>query len=73
MQLDLSEDQQSLMQALESVIGRSGEVVGIYDKLSPVTTTPDYTSFEDGITPGDEPCVFDAPHRFDGAIGGKFR
>jgi predicted amidohydrolase len=41
------------------VIGRSGEIVGIYDKIHPVTTTPDYTDFETGTSPGGEPCVFD--------------
>jgi predicted amidohydrolase len=41
------------------VIDRSGEILGSYDKLSPVTTTSDYTDFEDGVTPGSEPRVFD--------------
>jgi beta-ureidopropionase len=41
------------------VLGRTGEVVGIYDKIHPVTSTPDYTSLEQGITPGREPVVFE--------------
>ncbi|HLK60154.1 MAG TPA: carbon-nitrogen hydrolase family protein, partial [Chthonomonadaceae bacterium] len=41
------------------VIDRSGDILGIYDKIHPVTTSPDYTVFEDGISPGKEPCVFD--------------
>jgi len=31
---------------------RAGAVCGIYDKASPVTTSADYTVFEDGVTPG---------------------
>jgi len=30
------------------VIGRDGDIVGIYDKVHPVTSTPDYTEFEGG-------------------------
>lgn len=41
------------------IIGRSGEVVGQYDKLHPVTTSPDYTVFESGISPGADLPVFD--------------
>lgn len=41
------------------VIGRSGDVVGVYDKIHPVTTSHDYTVFEDGVTPGEEAKVFD--------------
>lgn len=31
---------------------RAGAVQGIYDKACPVTTSADYTVFEDGVTPG---------------------
>ncbi len=41
------------------VIGRSGEIVGIYDKLQPVTSSPQYTEFEGGIAPGRDLPVFD--------------
>ena len=41
------------------VLDRSGEILGIYDKIHPVTTSPDYTVFEDGIMPGGEPPVLD--------------
>ncbi|MCS7113388.1 MAG: carbon-nitrogen hydrolase family protein [Nitrososphaerota archaeon] len=41
------------------VIGRSGEVIGVYDKVHPVTSTYDYTVFEDGVTPGGDYPVFD--------------
>jgi len=41
------------------VLDRSGQVLGIYDKIHPVTTTPDYTVFEDGIMPAGEPPVLD--------------
>ena len=34
------------------VIDRSGEILGIYDKAQPVTSSSDYTVFEDGVTPG---------------------
>ncbi len=40
------------------VIDRSGEVLGIYDKVQPVTSSSDYTVFEDGVTPGSEVPVF---------------
>jgi len=41
------------------VIDRSGDILGIYDKANPVTTSPDYTVFEEGVFPGGEPPVFD--------------
>ena len=41
------------------VIGRDGDIVGIYDKVHPVTSTPDYTEFEGGVTPGKDYPVFD--------------
>lgn len=41
------------------VIGRSGEIVGVYDKRRPVTSSHDYTSLEDGIVPGTGDGVFD--------------
>ena len=40
------------------VIDRSGEILGIYDKVQPVTTSSDYTVFENGVTPGREIQVF---------------
>lgn len=41
------------------VIDRTGEVLGIYDKAHPVTSSSDYTVFEDGVTPGRDIPVFD--------------
>ena len=41
------------------IIGRRGEIVGIYDKVHPVTTSADYTVIENGLTPGDDLPVFD--------------
>jgi predicted amidohydrolase len=41
------------------VIGRSGEIVGAYDKAHPVTSTSDYTVIEETITPGGGFPVFD--------------
>jgi beta-ureidopropionase len=41
------------------VLDRSGQILGIYDKVHPVTTSPDYTVFESGIMPGGDPPVFD--------------
>lgn len=47
------------------VMDRSGEILGIYDKVHPVTSTSDYTGFEtgplakDGLFPGGDPPVFD--------------
>jgi hypothetical protein len=38
---------------------RSGEITGIYDKVHPVTSMPDYTVFESGTTPGTEAATFD--------------
>jgi predicted amidohydrolase len=34
------------------IFDRAGAVLGIYNKAHPVTTSVDYTSFEDGVTPG---------------------
>ncbi len=41
------------------VVGRSGEIVGIYDKRRPVTSSADYTVLEQGITPGVSDGIFD--------------
>jgi predicted amidohydrolase len=41
------------------IIGRDGSIVGVYHKHCPVTTSADYTVFENGITPGDDIPVFD--------------
>ncbi|MFC1582282.1 carbon-nitrogen hydrolase family protein [Planctomycetota bacterium] len=41
------------------VIDRTGEIVGIYDKVQPVTNTSDFTEVERGIVPGREAQVFD--------------
>jgi len=41
------------------VIDRTGDVAGIYDKVHPVTSSSDYTVFEDGATPGSEIQAFD--------------
>ncbi|MEM3590813.1 MAG: carbon-nitrogen hydrolase family protein [Candidatus Bathyarchaeia archaeon] len=41
------------------IIDRSGEICGIYDKAHPVTSSSDYTVFEDGVMPGREVPVFD--------------
>lgn len=47
------------------VIDRAGDVLGVYDKAHPVTTSPDYTRFEtgplakQGLFPGGGPPVFD--------------
>lgn len=41
------------------VIDRSGDILGIYDKVHPVTTASDYTVFEDGVMPGSSIPVFD--------------
>lgn len=42
------------------LLGREGEIIGIYDKAHPVTTSHDYTVMESGITPGPEDIpVFD--------------
>lgn len=42
-----------------AVIDRKGEMAGIYHKLHPVTSSFDFTQFESGVTPGEEPKVFD--------------
>jgi beta-ureidopropionase len=41
------------------LIDRNGNILGFYDKLHPVTSTSDYTQFEQGITPGSKTPVFD--------------
>lgn len=41
------------------VIDRSGVIVGTYDKMDPVTTSHDYTTFENGVMPGSHAAVFD--------------
>lgn len=41
------------------VFGRDGEIVGTYDKRRPVTSSADYTVFENGVTPGAGDGVFD--------------
>ena len=41
------------------VIDRVGCILGIYDKLHPVTTASNYTHFEQGVTPGSKTPVFD--------------
>lgn len=41
------------------VIGRDGGILGAYHKHCPVTTSHDYTVFEEGITPGGDIPVFD--------------
>ena len=41
------------------ILDRAGQLAGIYDKLCPVTRTPDYTEMEGGITPAAELPVFD--------------
>lgn len=41
------------------VIDRKGQIAGVYEKLHPVTTTMDFTAFEDGTRPGLKPKVFD--------------
>ena len=41
------------------VIGRDGGLVGIYDKMHPVTSSSDYTRMENGVTPGSAAPVFD--------------
>ncbi|NOZ24389.1 MAG: carbon-nitrogen hydrolase family protein [Planctomycetes bacterium] len=41
------------------VIDRAGDILGVYDKAQPVTTSHDYTVFENGVTPGGKPPVFD--------------
>jgi len=41
------------------LIDRRGAILGTYDKTHPVTTSSDYTVFENGVTPGREIPVFD--------------
>jgi beta-ureidopropionase len=41
------------------VIDRTGNIIGFYDKLHPVTSSSDYTQFEQGITPGSQVPIFD--------------
>ena len=41
------------------LIDRAGQIAGIYDKLCPVTRTPDYTGMEGGVNPASELPVFD--------------
>jgi predicted amidohydrolase len=41
------------------ILDRDGQVAGVYDKLCPVTRTPDYTEMEGGITPASKLPVFD--------------
>ena len=41
------------------VLGRSGEIVGVYDKRQPVTSSCDYTVVERGVTPGTSDGIFD--------------
>ena len=41
------------------VIDRTGNILGFYDKMHPVTSTSDYTQFEQGVTPGSITPVFD--------------
>jgi len=40
------------------VIDRAGEVLGIYDKVHPVTSSSDYTVFEGGVAPGSDLPIF---------------
>jgi predicted amidohydrolase len=41
------------------IVDRTGAILGIYDKVHPVTTSCDYTTFEGGIAPAPEAAVFD--------------
>ncbi len=41
------------------ILDRGGEPAGVYHKACPVTTSADYTSLEEGITPGDSLAAFD--------------
>ena len=41
------------------VIDRSGSILGIYDKIHPVTTSNNYTVFEDGLQPASRLPTFD--------------
>ncbi|MBI2952543.1 carbon-nitrogen hydrolase family protein [bacterium] len=42
-----------------AVIDRQGQIVGVYEKRHPVTSSFDFTQFESGVTPGQEVKVFD--------------
>jgi predicted amidohydrolase len=37
------------------IVDRHGDILGIYDKAQPVTTSADYVTMENGITPGPTP------------------
>jgi predicted amidohydrolase len=41
------------------ILDRSGEIAGVYHKVCPVTSSPDYTVLESGMTPGHALPVFD--------------
>ena len=41
------------------IVDRSGDILGTYDKVHPVTTSADYTTFEHGTRPAREYPVFD--------------
>ncbi len=41
------------------ILDRSGQVCGVYNKACPVTSSPDYTVLEDGVTPGGAIPTFD--------------
>jgi hypothetical protein len=41
------------------IVGRSGEIVGIYDKRRPVTSCADYSILEGGVAPGVGDGIFD--------------
>ena len=41
------------------ILDRKGEIAGVYDKVHPVTSSNDYTIFEQGLAPGREAPVFD--------------
>ncbi|MBN1372419.1 MAG: carbon-nitrogen hydrolase family protein [Anaerolineaceae bacterium] len=42
-----------------AILDRQGEILGMYDKNHPVTSSPDYAVFEAGTTPGASSPVFD--------------
>jgi len=41
------------------LLDRGGHIVGIYEKVHPVTSSADYTVLEHGVTPGSEAKVFE--------------
>lgn len=41
------------------VLDRAGDIVGVYDKIHPVTSSFDFTEFEGCVRPGSGPKVFD--------------